>query len=164
MHAQPVTLSTWTAELAQGWNLTPSPLTHLTPLRLVATTRSGYVVSFSGAGTTLRLAVYEASAVVVVKLRPECDCGEPHGDKAASRVQLDRSKAPVWQGSVDTAARFGWRGVDAALPPQPQAAAVLEELLRRASAEVPHALAASASIEGSAAGARPAGRRMPSAA
>ena len=140
MHTQPATISEWSSHLFRTWGLTLTQLGHRVPLNVVATTQSGFVGVFTGAGTTLRLALYPASAMVAVTLRPDCDCGEPHSDKARTRTQLDRSVAPVWQGSVDGAARYGWRGVDAALVPVPQAAAILDELLHRAVREVPHTL------------------------
>jgi len=145
VHAHPATLSEWTAHLSRTWGLSPTDLSHRVPLHLVATTRSGHVVTFTGAGTTLRLAVLPASAAGVVMLRPDCDCGAPHGDRAVPRVRLDRFATPLWQSSVDGAARFGWRGVDAALAPVPRAAAVLDELLRRAAADAPYLLGDDAS-------------------
>ncbi len=141
MDSHPATFSDWTAHLWLAWGLEPTGLTHRTPLRLVATTRSGHVAVFSGAGTTLRLQLFPPSAVVTVVLRPECDCGEPHSDKALRRVQLDPSAVALWQGAVDGRRRYGWRGIDAAVVPVARAAAVLDELLRLAWADVPHTLA-----------------------
>lgn len=109
------------------------PASHRVPLTLLLRpfADDGTVLRLTARGTTLRLEQYAASALTVALLRAECDCEEHRVAGAAHRTVLAPDTVPDAVGAIDGAARFGWRGIEAALLDPDQVVPYLEELLDR---------------------------------